>query len=122
MSLSSSSDSLSADFSLAHDPYEHFLQQEAFKKNLVPYDNSSKFAKKWNKFKNKVYEARSNMIQGAIMGFLVGGLFGFAIGCYSAVQTRRFLAIPISTLVSGCSFGFILGCGSMIRTAEVYGP
>jgi hypothetical protein len=56
------------------------------------------------------------------MGFLVGGLFGFAIGCYSALQTRRFLAIPLSTLVSGCSFGFILGCGSMIRSAEVYGP
>ena len=56
------------------------------------------------------------MIQGAIMGFMVGGLFGFAVGCYTAVQTRRFMAIPISTLVSGGSFSFILGCGSMIRT------
>jgi len=59
------------------------------------------------------------MIQGAIMGFMVGGLFGFAVGCYSAVQTRRFMAIPISTIVSGASFSFILGCGSMIRAAEV---
>jgi len=35
------------------------------------------------------------------------------------VQTRRFMAIPISTLVSGGSFGFLLGCGSLIRTDEV---
>ena len=53
------------------------------------------------------------------MGFMVGGLFGFAVGCYSALQTRRFMAIPISTIVSGASFSFILGCGSMIRTAGV---
>lgn len=59
------------------------------------------------------------MIQGAIMGFLVGGLFGFAVGCYSAISTRRFMAIPISTIVSGVSFGFILGCGSMIRAVEI---
>ena len=63
--------------------------------------------------------AKDNMIQGAIMGFMVGGLFGFAVGCYSAVQTRRFMAIPISTIVSGASFSFILGCGSMIRTDSV---
>lgn len=119
MSFNSSSDSLSADFTLAHDPYERFLQQEKYQKNLVAYDNSSKFSKKFNKFKAKLHDARNNMIQGAIMGFLVGGLFGFAVGCYSAIQTRRFLAIPISTLVSGCSFGFILGCGSMIRSAEL---
>lgn len=66
-----------------------------------------------------MHDARGNMIQGAMMGFMVGGLFGFAVGCYSAFQTRRFLAIPISTLVSGCSFGFILGCGSMIRTDDL---
>lgn len=92
------------------------LKLEKYEKNLVPFDNSTKFAKKVNKFKNKLHDARNNMIQGAIMGFLVGGLFGFAVGCYSAIQTRRFLAIPISTIVSGCSFGFILGCGSMIRS------
>ena len=78
-------------------------------------DNSSKFSKKLNKFKGKLNEARNNMIQGAIMGFMVGGLFGFCLGCYSAIQTRRFMAIPISTIVSGASFSFILGCGSMIR-------
>ena len=52
--------------------------------------------------------ARANMLQGAMMGLMVGGLFGFAVGCYSAIQTRRFMAIPISTIVSGVSFGFIL--------------
>ena len=59
------------------------------------------------------------MLQGAMMGLMVGGLFGFAVGCYSAIQTRRFMAIPISTIVSGVSFGFILGCGSMIRADSI---
>jgi hypothetical protein len=115
----SSQSSLLGDVSLAHDPYERMLQEEKYSKNLVPFDSSSKFAKKWNRFKSKMDGAKDNMIQGAIMGFLVGGLFGFAVGCYSAIQTRRFMAIPISTIVSGASFSFILGCGSMIRTAEV---
>lgn len=110
---------LSGDISLAHDPYEKMLRQEKFANNLVPFDSSSKLAKKWTRFKGKMEGAKDNMIQGAIMGFLVGGLFGFAVGCYSAVQTRRFMAIPISTVISGVSFSFILGCGSMIRTAGV---
>ena len=114
-----SSDSLSSDISLAHDPYERALKEEKYSKHLVSFDTSSKFSKKWNRLKGKMEGARDNMIQGGIMGLMVGGLFGFAIGCYSAVQTRRFMAIPISTIVSGVSFGFILGCGSMIRTAEV---
>ena len=113
------SSEIASDVSRVHDPYEAFLRQEQFQKNLVPFDNSSKFSKKLNKLKNKMYDARNNMIQGGMMGFMVGGLFGFAVGCYSAFQTRRFMAIPISTLVSGCSFGFILGCGSMIRSAEI---
>lgn len=29
------------------------------------------------------------------------------------------MAIPISTIISGCSFGFLLGCGSLIRNDEV---
>lgn len=115
----SSNSSLSSDISLAHDPYEKALREEKYTKNLVRFDSSSKFSKKWNRFKGKMEGAKDNMIQGAIMGFMVGGLFGFAVGCYSAVTTRRFLAIPISTIVSGVSFGFILGCGSMIRAAEM---
>lgn len=63
--------------------------------------------------------AKSNMIQGATMGFMVGGLFGLVIGVYSAFQTRRFIAIPMSVLVSGGSFGFILGCGSVVRSDEI---
>lgn len=55
------------------------------------------------------------MLNGAMMGFMVGGLFGLAIGIYSAFQTRRLITIPMSILVSGTSFGFILGCGSVIR-------
>ena len=114
-----SSENITSDISLAHDPYERMLREEKYSKNLIPIDGSSKMAKKWNRFKSKMDGAKDNMIQGAIMGFMVGGLFGFAIGCYTAVQTRRFMAIPISTLVSGGSFSFILGCGSMIRTMEV---
>ncbi len=114
-----SSDSLSADVSLAHDPYERILREEKYNKNLIPFESSSKFAKKWSKFKGKLEGAQANMLQGAMMGFMVGGLFGFVVGCYSAVQTRRFMAIPISTIVSGVSFGFILGCGSMIRADSI---
>jgi len=110
-----SSDSLSADVSLAHDPYERILREEKFNKNLIPFESSTKFAKKWHKLQQKVEGAKVNMIQGGLMGLMVGGLFGFVVGCYSAIQTRRFMAIPISTVVSGVSFGFILGCGSMIR-------
>jgi hypothetical protein len=86
---------------------------------LIPFDNSSKFARKVTKFKTMMYNAKNNAIQGAMMGFAIGGLFGFALGCYSAVQTRRFMAIPISTIISGCSFGFLLGCGSLIRSDEI---
>lgn len=117
--MSSDSSSLSADISLIHDPYEMALRQEKFQKNLIPFDNSSKFARKVTKFKNMMMNAKNNALQGAMMGFMIGGLFGFTIGCYSAIQTRRFMAIPISTLISGCSFGFILGCGSAIRNDEV---
>lgn len=63
--------------------------------------------------------AKVNMLNGAMMGFMVGGLFGLVIGIYSAFQTRRLIAIPMSVLVSGTSFGFILGCGSVIRNDEV---
>ena len=111
------SSEIQSNVSLVHDPYEAFLRQEKFQRNLLPFENSSKFTKKINKFKDMLYNARSNAIQGGMMGFMVGGLFGFAVGCYSAFQTRSLIAIPISTLVSGCSFGFILGCGSMIRSA-----
>lgn len=54
------------------------------------------------------------------MGFMIGGLFGFCIGIYQAIQTRRLLVIPISTLISGCSFGFLLGVGSSIRTETLH--
>lgn len=117
--MASNSFSSANDFKLAHDPYEKFLEQEKFSKNLIPFDNSTKFAKKINKFKASLWNARNNAMQGAMMGFMVGGLFGLCIGVYSAIQTRRFMAIPISALVSGCSFGFILGCGSMIRADEL---
>jgi hypothetical protein len=50
---------------------------------------------------------------------MVGGLFGLVVGCYVAITTRRFMAIPLSILASGGSFGFILGCGSMIRADSV---
>jgi hypothetical protein len=48
--MSSDSSSLTIDVSLAHDPYERMLREEKFAKNLVPFDSSSKFAKKWNRF------------------------------------------------------------------------
>jgi hypothetical protein len=55
------------------------------------------------------------MLNGAMMGFMVGGLFGLVIGIYSAFQTRRLITIPMSVLVSGGSFAFILGCGSVLK-------
>lgn len=79
-------------------------------------DKSSKFNKKITKFKHAMIAAKSNMLNGAMMGFMVGGLFGLVIGIYSAIQTRRFIAIPMSVLVSGGSFGFIMGCGSVVRS------
>lgn len=79
-------------------------------------DKSSKFAKKVNKLKEALSSARLNMLNGAMMGFMVGGLFGAVVGLYSAFQTRRFIAIPMSILVSGGSFGFIMGCGSVLRS------
>ena len=108
-----------SDSSSANDNYEHFIQQEKYQQNLIEMDKSSKFSKKVNKLKASMLAAKSNMLNGAMMGFMVGGLFGFAVGCYSAIQTRRFMAIPISTIVSGVSFGFILGCGSMIRADSI---
>jgi hypothetical protein len=79
-------------------------------------DKSSKFNKKINKLKAVMTTAKANMLNGFMMGCMVGGLFGAVVGVYSAIQTRRFIAIPMSILVSGGSFGFILGCGSLIRT------
>lgn len=110
---------LSEDSSLVNDPYERFIQQEKYKNNLIEIDKSSKFAKKIDKLKNAMYSAKTNMMNGAMMGFMVGGLFGLVIGVYSAFQTRRFIAIPMSVLVSGGSFGFILGCGSVIRSDTI---
>lgn len=60
--------------------------------------------------------AKSNMWNGALMGFMVGGLFGLVVGCYAAFQSRRLISIPVSVILSGGSFGFILGCGSVIRS------
>ena len=79
-------------------------------------DKSSKFSKKVNKVKASMASAKVNMLNGAMMGFMVGGLFGLIVGVYSAFQTRRLIAIPMSVLVSGGSFGFILGCGSVLRS------
>lgn len=101
-----------------NDPYEKYLENQFVTKNLLEFDNSSKFQKKLNKLKQRMYIAKHMAIQGAMMGFMVGGLFGFMVGVYSAFQTRRLLTIPLSMLGSGCFFGFIFGCGSMIRTAQ----
>ena len=106
----------SNDFSLTNDPYEHFIQQDKYKENLIEMEKSSKFSKKVNRLKAHLVAAKSNMLNGAMMGFMVGGLFGLVVGVYSAFQTRRLIAIPMSVLVSGGSFGFILGCGSVLRS------
>lgn len=106
----------SSDSSLSNDPYDHFVQQEKYQQNLIEMDKSSKFSKKVNKLKASMEAAKVNMLNGAMMGFMVGGLFGLIIGVWSAVQTRRLAAIPISVLASGGSFGFILGCGSVLRS------
>lgn len=51
-----------------------------------------------------------------MVGAMVGGMFGFLMGVWSAIQTRRLMAIPLSVIVSGGTFGFIMGCGSMVRS------
>jgi hypothetical protein len=86
---------------------------------LIGHDQSSKLAKKYQKFVQKLQTSKENAKNGAIMGTMVGGLFGFVVGALTAFQTRRFITIPISTVISGVSFGFILGCGSIIRSAEL---
>lgn len=101
------------------DPYGHFLEQEKYQQNLIEIDKSSKFSRKIHKLKHGLAAAKVNMLNGAMMGFMVGGLFGLVIGIYSAFQTRRLVVIPMSVLVSGASFGFILGCGSMIRNDSI---
>lgn len=98
------------------DPYERFLAQEKYRYNLIPYDTSTKFTKKWNKLKLKMKEAKANALNGFMMGCMIGGLFGGVIGVYTAFYTKRLVSIPISIIISGGSFGFILGCGSMIRS------
>ena len=100
--------------SLMNDPYERYLQQEENAKNLIAYDHSSKFSKKWKKLKGKMEIAKLNAINGFMMGAIIGGLFGFALGAYQAFLTRRLVAIPISVIGSGCFFGFIMGCGALV--------
>ncbi len=107
---------MSSDLAMSNDPYDHFIQQQKYQQNLITMDKSSKFSKKVNKLKALMESAKVNMMNGAMMGFMVGGLFGLILGVYSAFQTRRFAAIPISVLASGGSFGFILGCGSVLRS------
>lgn len=105
-----------SDLSFSNDPYERFIQQDKYQHNLIEMDKSSKFSKKVNKMKHAISSAKVNMLNGAMMGFMVGGLFGLVVGIYSAIQTRRLIAIPMSVIVSGGSFAFILGCGSVLRS------
>jgi tetrahydromethanopterin S-methyltransferase subunit G len=106
----------SSDLSYTNDPYEQLINQSKYQQNLIEMDKSSKFSKKVKKLKEAVSSAKMNMLNGAMMGFMVGGLFGLVVGLYSAVQTRRLIVIPMSVLVSGGSFGFIMGCGSVLRS------
>jgi len=63
--------------------------------------------------------AKSNAVQGAMIGGIVGSMFGFVVGAYTAFQTRRISSIPLSMVISGGTFAFIMGCGSMIRSESV---
>ncbi len=105
-----------SDLSFSNDPYEQFINQSKYQQNLIEMDKSSKFSKKIKKLQDAASSAKVNALNGAMMGFMVGGLFGLVVGCYSAFQTRRFIAIPMSVLISGGSFGFIMGCGSVLRS------
>lgn len=52
------------------------------------------------------------------MGAMVGGGFGFIVGCWSAIQMKKLYIIPVSTVMSGGAFGFFMACGTMIRSDE----
>ena len=67
-----------------------------------------------------VYNARArqcfnNIKIGVKMGITVGGIFGLLAGTVYAVRDRRFLLVPVTTVVCATSFGFFLGCGMIIR-------
>jgi tetrahydromethanopterin S-methyltransferase subunit G len=112
----------SSDSYLSNDPYQRFIEQEKYQQNLIQVDKSSKFFKKVNKLKVAMSNAKVNMLNGAMMGFMVGGLFGLVVGTWSAIQTRRLIMIPMSVIISGGSFGFILGCGSVMRSDTLLPP
>jgi hypothetical protein len=48
--------------------------------------------------------------EGFIMGALVGGGFGFIVGCWTAISMKKLYIIPVSTVISGGTFGFFMAC------------
>ena len=54
--------------------------------------------------------------QGFMMGSLVGGGIGAAVGTFSAIKYRQISLIPLSMVASGFTFGCLMGIGSFTRT------
>lgn len=109
---------MSQSYIYSDDPYERFVSNQNLSKNLISNDRSTKFARKYKDFKNYLVQARTNIVGGAIQGFMIGCLAGFGIGLISTFQTKRLVTIPLTMIGSGVFFACVMGAGSIIRTAD----
>ena len=100
------------------DPYERFIQDETKSKNLIANDRSSKFSRKFKRFKEEMSMKKTYFVYGGMQGFAIGCLAGLGIGAVSAIQARRFILIPLSMIGSGLFFSGVMAFGSLIRSAD----
>lgn len=108
----------SGSLAFVDDPYERFLQDEAKSKNLIGNDRSSKFSRKYKRFKEELMMKKTYFVYGGMQGFAIGCLAGLGIGAVSAIQARRFILIPLSMIGSGLFFSGVMAFGSLIRSAD----
>ncbi|KRX03370.1 hypothetical protein PPERSA_12649 [Pseudocohnilembus persalinus] len=104
------------------DPYSSIISGDSSNDKMEAPATETARQRKWRKFQEQGGQLMVMAKQGFIMGSLVGGSFGFIVGCFQAFQTRQLIVIPLSTIMSGSAFGFFMGCGSMIRSQDIYDP
>ncbi len=97
------------------DPYSQFDDDDSASTLKMPA-SQSKWQRKMVRLKAKLGDFNVNFQNGAFMGAMVGGSFGFIVGIYQSFVSRSIWMLPLSTVISGVSFGFIMGCGSIIRS------
>lgn len=86
---------------------------------MIANDRSSKFSRKFKAFKDDMKIRKQYFIYGGMQGFAIGCLAGLGIGIISAIQTKRFILIPLSMIGSGGFFACVMAFGSIIRSAEL---